>query len=116
VDNSDLSLKPGMTATVSIEVDRRENVLKVRNAALRYVPDVPPDELGALRNKYNLTRDETLLWTASGNELQPIKVKVGLSGEEESEVSGEGIEAGTQVAVRGGRKGRGKRKWGLSLF
>ncbi|UCE90301.1 MAG: efflux RND transporter periplasmic adaptor subunit, partial [Pseudomonadota bacterium] len=37
VDNSDLSLKPGMTATVSIEVDRRENVLKVRNAALRYV-------------------------------------------------------------------------------
>ena len=42
--------------------------------------------------------------------------KIGLSGEEESEVIGEDIAAGTQVAVRSGRKTWGKRKWGLSLF
>ena len=37
VDNADLALKPGMTATVSIEVDRRRNVLKVaeRGTAFR---------------------------------------------------------------------------------
>lgn len=116
VDNSDLSLKPGMTATVSIEVDRRDDVLKVRNGALRYVPEMSPDQLGALRSKYELSRDETLLWVASGDDLRPVKVTVGINGEEESEVSGEGIEAGMQVAVRSGRKSRGKRKWGLSLF
>ena len=38
VANSDLRLKPGMTANVSIVVARRENVLKIPNAALRFRP------------------------------------------------------------------------------
>jgi HlyD family secretion protein len=38
VDNNDLSLFPGMTANADIEVDRREDVLRVANAALRYKP------------------------------------------------------------------------------
>ncbi len=38
VDNSDLRLKPGMTANVSIIVDRRDGILKVPNAALRFKP------------------------------------------------------------------------------
>lgn len=38
VDNSQLKLKPGMTANITITVDQRENVLKVPNAALRYLP------------------------------------------------------------------------------
>jgi HlyD family secretion protein len=36
VDNIDLRLKPGMTANASIVVDRRDDVLKVPNAALRF--------------------------------------------------------------------------------
>lgn len=39
VTNSDYKLKPGMTANVSIVVARRENVLEIPNAALRYRPD-----------------------------------------------------------------------------
>lgn len=35
VDNSDLKLKPGMTATVSIITAQRKNTLRVSNAALR---------------------------------------------------------------------------------
>jgi HlyD family secretion protein len=35
VDNKDLKLKPGMTATVQIIVAKRENVLKIPNSALR---------------------------------------------------------------------------------
>lgn len=35
VDNSDLKLKPGMTANVSILVTQHDDVLKIRNAALR---------------------------------------------------------------------------------
>ncbi len=39
VDNSDQSLLPGMTANAEIEVSRRDNVLRIPNAALRYKPD-----------------------------------------------------------------------------
>lgn len=38
VDNRDLRLKPGMTANVAIEVARRDDVLKLPNAALRFTP------------------------------------------------------------------------------
>ncbi len=44
VDNADLSLKPGMTATLRIFTERRENVLRISNAALRWRPpgEQPP--------------------------------------------------------------------------
>lgn len=38
VDNADLALRPGMTATISFEVDRAEEVLTVPNAAMRFSP------------------------------------------------------------------------------
>jgi HlyD family secretion protein len=41
VDNTDLVLLPGMTANAQIEVSRRDGVLRVPNAALRFRP---PDE------------------------------------------------------------------------
>jgi HlyD family secretion protein len=38
VDNSDLSLRPGMTATAEIIVQKVQNALLVPNAALRFTP------------------------------------------------------------------------------
>lgn len=38
LDNSDLALRPGMTATASVVVSHTEDVLQVANAALRYAP------------------------------------------------------------------------------
>ncbi len=38
VQNRDLALKPGMTATLRIFTERKENVLRVSNAALRWRP------------------------------------------------------------------------------
>ncbi|MCG3125619.1 MAG: Macrolide export protein MacA [Phycisphaerae bacterium] len=38
VDNPDLALRPGMTATILFEVDRADDVLQVPNAALRFNP------------------------------------------------------------------------------
>ncbi len=38
VPNPDLKLKPGMTANVSIEIARRNNVLRIPNAATRFRP------------------------------------------------------------------------------
>jgi HlyD family secretion protein len=40
VDNSDLTLMPGMTAASRIVVDQRDDVIRVPNQALRYIPKV----------------------------------------------------------------------------
>ena len=50
-DNPELKLFPGMTAYVSIPVATAANVLKVPNGALRYKPDLPPEEIRALYQK-----------------------------------------------------------------
>jgi HlyD family secretion protein len=42
VENPDLKLKPGMTATVSIVTDRRRDVMTVPNTALRFRPEGAP--------------------------------------------------------------------------
>jgi HlyD family secretion protein len=38
VDNPEQKLKPGMTANLTVTIDERNNVLKVPNAALRFMP------------------------------------------------------------------------------
>ena len=38
VDNTDLTLMPGMTAASRIVIDQRNDVIRVPNQALRYVP------------------------------------------------------------------------------
>ena len=44
VDNSDLKLKPGMTANVLVEVARKDDVLKLPPSALRFKPKSKGDE------------------------------------------------------------------------
>jgi HlyD family secretion protein len=47
VDNPEQKLKPGMTANLTITIDERNNVLKVPNSALRFVPtDASGQRLG----------------------------------------------------------------------
>jgi HlyD family secretion protein len=53
-DNPALKLFPGMTAYVSIPVATAANVLKVPNAALRYKPDLPAEEIRALYQKHGI--------------------------------------------------------------
>lgn len=48
MDNSDLLLRPGMTATADIVVRKVENTLLVPNAALRFTP---PQKEGEEKNK-----------------------------------------------------------------
>jgi HlyD family secretion protein len=48
VPNPELKLKPGMTANVTIEVTRRNNVLRVANAATRFRPT---EEMFAVLNQ-----------------------------------------------------------------
>ncbi len=46
VDNTDLSLRPGMTATATIRVAEVADALQVPNAALRYAPPQAADDRG----------------------------------------------------------------------
>ena len=50
VDNRDLKLKPGMTANVSVQIEKKENVLKVPSAALRFKPKPGKEEGKPARN------------------------------------------------------------------
>ncbi len=53
-DNPDMKLFPGMTAYVTIPVAAVHDVLKVPNGALRYNPDMKPEELRALLQQYGI--------------------------------------------------------------
>jgi HlyD family secretion protein len=44
VDNPELKLKPGMTANVTILVAAKQDVLKIPNAAIRFIPPQSEDE------------------------------------------------------------------------
>lgn len=111
VDNDDLALKPGMTATVSIETARHRDILKVPTRALRFVPDISPDRVEALRER--IAPGQGVLWLRKGDRLEAMTVNVGITGDSETEVSGLGLTEGMGVAVparkTGDTGGRGRR-------
>jgi HlyD family secretion protein len=53
-DNPDTKLFPGMTAYVSIPVAAVQDVVKIPNGALRFKPDMKPEEIRALYSKYGI--------------------------------------------------------------
>jgi HlyD family secretion protein len=57
--NPDLKLFPGMTAYVSIPVASVSNVVKIPNAALRYKPALPAEQIQALYSKYGISASQT---------------------------------------------------------
>jgi len=115
VDNIDLALKPGMTATVSIETEHRQAVLQVPNSALRFVPDWPDERLAKLRS--GLKTGQAVIWTTENEQPSPVIVSTGIVGERAVEVSGGALREGMPIAIPEKREeGRGKRKFGLSLF
>lgn len=66
--NPDLKLFPGMTAYITIPVATATNVLRVPNAALRYKPDLPQNEIRALleKNGFNVGGGGTRQGASSG--------------------------------------------------
>ncbi len=68
-DNSSGLLRPAMTATVTVPVSRAENVLAVRDAALRYLPEDATEAPARSR-----------VWLVnSAGELEQVPVEAGLS-------------------------------------
>ncbi len=48
VDNPELKLRPGMTATVNIITGEAKGVLRIPNSALRFTPELPAEELAKI--------------------------------------------------------------------
>jgi len=51
VDNSDLKLKPGMTANVSVMIEHKEDILKIPNGTLRFRPATAKTEKVAEKSR-----------------------------------------------------------------
>jgi len=74
VDNSQLLLKPGMTATAEIFTGRLPTAILIPNAALRFVPpadstkNMPPSPMGASLGR---------AWTQDGGKLKSHDLKLG---------------------------------------
>ena len=54
-DNPDTKLFPGMTAYLTIPVASATNVVKVPNGALRFTPDLKPEQIAALEQQAGIT-------------------------------------------------------------
>ena len=100
-DNPEMKLYPGMTAYVSIPVENALNVVKVPDAALRFKPDVKPDQLKALYAKYGIHSGKpqsqevsgampqtAIIWKLDANKtLEPVQVKTGITDHTSTEVA-----------------------------
>jgi HlyD family secretion protein len=76
VDNPDLALKPGLTAATRIIIDRRSDVLRVPNQALRYVPT------GTVPGEMKQSR----VWVLRDRTPAPVQVTVGLDDDDFTEI------------------------------
>ena len=95
--NPQLKLMPGMTASLSIEVDRRDDVLRIPAAAARFKPSTEMLEaLGAGAGP----RSGSIVWRADGEIISPVPVKTGLSDGMWTEVVDAPFTEGTQLVTR----------------
>jgi len=110
VDNSELLLKPGMTAEVSVITAERHDVVRVRNTALRArLPDQLRPEERDLPDGMN-----GRVYAVENGEIVVVPVRTGLADGVHTEIL-EGLEEGTVLAVGLSlvREGDGNRR---SLF
>ncbi|RLE02400.1 MAG: efflux RND transporter periplasmic adaptor subunit [Candidatus Aminicenantes bacterium] len=72
VENPEMKLRPGMTATVSIIVGEARNVLRVPNAALRFRPQLSPEEMKKMFEELRAQRRSTSGNSASSSGRRPL--------------------------------------------
>jgi HlyD family secretion protein len=122
VSNPDLKLKPGMTANVSIIVAQKDNVLQIKNAALRYRPaETAAGEAGSKSSQNGASQggsrqggsassktmektvaarerrsSERTVYVLSGGRPRPVQIKTGISDGVVTEVV-EGLKEGDRV-------------------
>jgi len=117
VDNTDLSLRPGMTATADITVKKIENAVLIPNAALRFVPPKTekskesqnlftalflrrPPQSESKKNGDTDTKHKTeRVYTLRGSDLSPVSVKTGATDGTVSELAEGDVSLGMALVV-----------------
>lgn len=103
VDNSEGLLKPGMTATATIETGRREDVLRVPNMAFRFTPPVTDGGGGGLfshpgaRAGLNRSGPSNTVWVLRDGEPSRVVVQTGASDGRYTELPGDELTEGDAV-------------------
>jgi HlyD family secretion protein len=119
VDNQDLLLRPGMTATASIVTSDRADVLTVPDAALRYSPSAGPKEKatssplmpmsrprsgqrrpgggGAVKDEAGGGATRGSVWVLENGIAKRVFVETGSSDGQNTEIKSGPIKAGTVV-------------------
>lgn len=115
VDNSDLSLRPGMTAAATIVAKEAKGVLLVPNTALRFSPvsgngaaatntsilsklmPRPPRSSTKTAGTDPRSGGKRQIWVLQENQPVAMQVKTGISDGRNTEVSGEGLSEGMAV-------------------
>jgi HlyD family secretion protein len=114
-DNSDGKLLPYLTTNLQFEVGKRQNVLLVPNAALRWVPrpnQMVHESHGSSHSagerpagqhevaaESGASRSHGTLWVVQGDLVRPVHVHIGLTDGTSTEVGGEGVSEGLQVVT-----------------
>ncbi|MGZ5897565.1 MAG: efflux RND transporter periplasmic adaptor subunit [Xanthobacteraceae bacterium] len=88
VNNSDLALKPGMTAATRVVIDQRNDVLRVPNQALRYVPAGFTGKAGP-----------TQVWVLRNGQPVAVPVVIGLDDDSFTEIVSGDVKAEDQIIV-----------------
>ncbi|MGH9350494.1 MAG: efflux RND transporter periplasmic adaptor subunit [Vicinamibacterales bacterium] len=113
VPNAGLKLKPGMTANVTIEIARADDVLRVPNAALRFRPtadtfttlgqQVPePRAAGGTEAPRGAQRPGSPregLWVLSEGRIRRVAVQTGISDGTATAIAGGELREGAQVVT-----------------
>jgi HlyD family secretion protein len=106
LDNKDLNLKPGMTANVSIETARKDNVLKIPSAALRFKPKggketqeakAKPATTGSPRMRKEAGQKVYVL--DKEKKPAPVPIKTGISNDGQVEITAGNLKENDEVIV-----------------
>jgi HlyD family secretion protein len=90
--NAEQLLKPGMTATVRLVTDHRENALRVPDQALRYTPGSPrPGDAGAA--------GPAQIWVLRNGAPVRVPITTGLDDDTEIEIVHGDVKAGDEVIL-----------------
>ena len=112
VDNKELKLKPGMTANVSIETARKEDVLKIPSAALRFKPKgvksakdtkeakgAQDKPAGADARKIKKGGEQKVFILSADNKPVAVPIKTGISNDGQVELSEGNLKENDEVIV-----------------
>jgi HlyD family secretion protein len=98
VPNSDLKLRPGMTATAQIITGVLPNTLVVPNAALRFTPPKSKEEKANASQETSKINEKSV-WVLKEKKLSSINVKVGKSDGISTAITSPNLKAGDKVII-----------------